>query len=122
MTAEQSTVRPGRVGHVGGFHEGELEVQERAGVAEEAARLEGMLAPAQLGGGAAIFLSQQRFAVLGARDEDGRLWASPLTGRPGFLEAAPSELTVKARPSEEDPLRAFTAGQSGAVIAMDLMR
>lgn len=55
-----------------GFHEGELSVQRRAGVELEAARLEGMLAPARLAGGAAKFLGQREFAVLTARDGRGK--------------------------------------------------
>ncbi len=57
-----STVR------VRGFHEGELAVQERAGVALEAARLTGMLAPADLRGGLGRFLAGRSYAAMAARD------------------------------------------------------
>ncbi|WP_086867679.1 hypothetical protein [Streptomyces viridochromogenes] len=66
-----------------GFHEGERTVQARAGATEEAARLHGMLRPPWLGGGLRAALAARTFAVLTARDRDGALWISPLTGRPG---------------------------------------
>jgi predicted pyridoxine 5'-phosphate oxidase superfamily flavin-nucleotide-binding protein len=107
---------------VAGFHEGEREVQLRAGLGEEAARLEGMLAPALVSGGAAMFLAAQPFAVLVARDGDDRLWASPLFGRPGFLEGRGTELGIRAVPGAGDPLHRLPAGQRAAVIAVDLQR
>jgi hypothetical protein len=56
------------------------EVEHAAG-GIDAARLAGMLEPAQLRGGIAGFLSQRTFAVITGRDADGRLWTSPLGGR-----------------------------------------
>ena len=40
-----------------GFHEGELAVQQRAGVRADAARLAGMLGEPDLDGGAGLFLA-----------------------------------------------------------------
>ena len=108
--------------HVPGFHEGERAVQQQAGLSEEAARLEGMLAPALLSRGAAMFLALQRFAVLAARDAGQALWASPLVGQAGFLQGEDESLSVLAVPDEGDPLRDLAAGQSAAVIAVDLQR
>ena len=120
---------PGREGwrrvvtvHDTGFHDGEREVQIRAGVREEAARLEGMLAPAGLRGGSAHFLAAQAFAVLVARDQEGGLWASPLIARPGFLRGQDRVLAVHASPDPGDPLHGLRAGQDVAVIAPDLER
>lgn len=87
-----------------GFHDGELDVQHRAGMRREAARLEGMLAPAHLDGGAARFLAQRELAVLTGRDRDGRLWTSPLPGPPGFLDAHGMTLGVHATPPAGGPL------------------
>lgn len=103
-----------------GFHDGELAVQQRAGVAAAAARLSGMLAPAQLREGVARFLAARAFAALTARDEAGRLWLSPLTGQPGFLDVtSATELTVHAAPVPEDPLHALPAGQPVALIVVE---
>ncbi len=97
---------------VGGFHGGELAVQRQAGVAGLAARLSGMLAPAELRGGIARFLADRTFAALTARDQAGRLWISPLTGPAGFLSpTSASTLTVHAVPVAGDPLHALPAGQ-----------
>lgn len=103
----------------GRFHAGELAVQQRAGVSDDAARLEGMLAPAHLSGGAAGFLAQRRFAVLTGRDDSGRLWTSPLVGEPGFLDARETTLIVHAEPADGDPLHDLPAGQQVGLIAME---
>jgi hypothetical protein len=108
--------------HVSGFHEGERAVQAQAGLVEEAARLEGMLDPAQLSGGAAMFLALQRFAVLAARDVGRALWATPLIAPPGFLQGQGASLRVLTTPAEGDPLHDLSPGQSAAVIAVDLQR
>ena len=98
-----------------GFHHGELEVQRRAGVGTEAARLSGMLAPAWLDGGVARFLAQREFAALTARDRDGRLWISPLLGPAGFLDGHGTTLDVHALPDIDPP-----AGQPVGLIAVEL--
>jgi predicted pyridoxine 5'-phosphate oxidase superfamily flavin-nucleotide-binding protein len=101
------------------FHPGELEVQHRAGVSREAARLEGMLAAPRLDGGAANFLARREFAVLTARDGAGRLWTSPLLGPAGFLEAHGTSLDVHAAPSAADPLAGMPAGGPAGLIAIE---
>lgn len=103
-----------------GFHEGELAVQRRAGVSEDAARLAGMVAPSRLSGGAARFLAERTFAAITARDTGGSLWLSPLTGPPGFLHVdAPTTLAVRTSPAEGDPLRGLPADQPAGVIVVE---
>jgi uncharacterized protein len=101
------------------FHAGELEVQRRAGVAREAARLEGMLGAPHLDGGAARFLAQREFAALSARDAGGRLWTSPLLGPAGFLEARGATLRVHATVPSSDPLAGLPIGQQVGLIAVE---
>lgn len=106
------------------FHEGELAVQQRAGVRAEAARLDRMLEPLEEGGlgvGAGLFLSQQRFAALTARDGAGRLWTSPLIGPAGFLVAT-DLLTVLVPPPPGDPLHGVPAGQDVGLVVLDPAR
>jgi predicted pyridoxine 5'-phosphate oxidase superfamily flavin-nucleotide-binding protein len=103
-----------------GFHEGELAMQRRAGVAREASRLEGMLMPGDLSGGAQAFLADRELAVLTARDGSGRLWTSPLVGSPGFLDADGSTLRVHGAPGGLDPLDSLPAGQAAGLVAIDL--
>ncbi|MFJ5228952.1 pyridoxamine 5'-phosphate oxidase family protein [Kitasatospora sp. NPDC088391] len=103
-----------------GFHEGELAVQLRAGATRQAARLAGMLAPADLSGGATRFLAGRTFAAIAARDTDGALWTSPLTGPPGFLHASsPTTLDVRALPAAGDPLEDLPAHQAVGLIALE---
>lgn len=101
-----------------GFHDGELAVQRRAGVAEDAARLEGMLGPVRLDG-AARFLVQRDFAVITGRDAEGRLWTSPLRGEPGFLDATESTLDVHSGLDQDDPLVGMPARQPVGLIVID---
>lgn len=103
-----------------GFHEGELAVQRRAGVAEDASRLAGMLAPAELRGGVTRFLAERTFAAITARDTDGSLWISPLAGPPGFLHvASPATLDVRTAPADGDPLRHLPAQQPVGLIVVE---
>lgn len=101
------------------FHPGELAVQRAAGVAQDAARLEGMLAAPRLDGAAAMFLAQREFAVLTARDAAGRLWTSPLAGQAGYLQAHGSTLDVLAALSKTDPLAGLPTGQQTGLIAVE---
>jgi uncharacterized protein len=103
-----------------GFHDGELAVQQRAGVRQEAERLAAMLEPVQLRGGLVAFLADRTFGVITARDASGRLWTSPLAGRPGFLEAADaSTLVIHVRLPEGDPLHGLPAGQKAGLVIVE---
>lgn len=103
-----------------GFHDGELAVQDRAGVRVQAARLgEAMLATPDLNGGMGAFLAARDFAVLTGRDADGRLWTSPLFSSTGFLQAHDRELKVHALPSPGDPLHDLAAQQPVGLLAIE---
>ena len=103
-----------------GFHGGELAVQQRAGVEVQAARLRGMIEPTQLRGGTGAFLAERTVAVITARDAAGRLWTSPLTGRPGFLTVtSPTTLTVGAVPLVGDPLHRLPPAQPVGMIVIE---
>jgi hypothetical protein len=104
------------------FHEGELAVQQLAGVRADADRLAGMLAPPHLDGGPARFLGERTFAALSGRDPEGRLWTAPLVGQTGFLDAAATTLRIHGLPVSGDPLRELPAGQAVGLIAMDFAR
>ncbi|MFG2819552.1 pyridoxamine 5'-phosphate oxidase family protein [Kitasatospora sp. NPDC048365] len=102
------------------FHPGERAAQARAGVADRAdhvGRSIGSTIPAV----AARFLTERRMLVVGAADREGRLWATALTGEPGFLRAADaSTLAVAARPAPGDPLaEALAAPVEVGTIALD---
>jgi predicted pyridoxine 5'-phosphate oxidase superfamily flavin-nucleotide-binding protein len=104
-----------------GFHAGELSVQERAGVREQAAKIGGSIHHA-VPPAAKAFLEQRRFVVLATSDPTGRPWASIVTGPPGFASAPePLELRIDASPVHGDPLRGNLAGSRFAgLLAIDL--
>src|SRR4051812_14044455 len=97
------------------YHPGELAVQERAGVVDRAARLEGMFMD-ELPPVAAEFLATQPWIVLGAADAEDRMWATVLYGRPGFITAPnPSAVHIAARPQAGDPLANAPDGPIGGL-------
>src|SRR5579859_1267426 len=119
MSESTAPVEPGHRADVG-FHAGEVAVQQRAGTREEAKRLAPMLDPAELRGGIVSFLADRTFAAITARDSDGRLWTSPLTGPAGFLEAVtPTTLEIHARLPEDDPLHRLPAGQPVGLVVVE---
>jgi uncharacterized protein len=103
-----------------GFHAGELAVQRKAGVRDEAARLSRMVGPAELSGGIARFLARRTLLVITGRDEAGRVWTSPLTGAPGFLEVrSGTQLAIHAAFPLGDPLHGIAAGQKAGMVIVD---
>lgn len=106
-----------------GFHEGELHVQQQAGVLADASGLEAMLDSRDLSPGTAMFLAQRTLAAISARDAGGVLWVSPLVGPAGFLDVVgPRDLRIEAVPSIGDPLRGLPTGQEVGLIAVDFAR
>ena len=89
---------------MGTFHEGERAVQAQAGVVAEARGL-GRGISSGIPPGAQPFLEAQRLAVLAGIDTAGHVWASLVTGNPGFI-TAPSlrRLRLAAGLSDADPL------------------
>ena len=88
------------------FHDGEVEVQSRRGVREDAERVGGIIA-ATIPPAVARLLANQRIAVVASLDARGRPWASVLTGQPGFIRAVDDRLLrLAAAPRQDDPLSA----------------
>lgn len=100
------------------FHSGEIEVQMRAGVEDIARRVGGVIR-STIPPVAKEFLRDQRMVVVSTVDSNGRLWASILTGDPGFIEAL-DERTVKidSKPILGDPLveDLITGGDIGILV------
>lgn len=87
------------------YHRGELEAQRRAGVQQQARRIEkivGTVIPLA----ARDFLRRQPFAVLSSVDVQGHVWLSALAGVPGFMHA-PDErsMVVNVTAAQYDALR-----------------
>jgi uncharacterized protein len=103
-----------------GYHDGELAVQQRAGVRAEAHRLVRMLDTAELRGGVTQFLAQRTLAAVTGRDPQGRLWTSPLTGPTGFVEVVDTgTLRIHAVPRVGDPLHGLGVGQPLGLVAIE---
>jgi uncharacterized protein len=86
------------------FHSGEIAVQERAGVRDIAEDVGEGIAD-HLPPGASEFLERRQMAVLGTIDHRGNVWASVVTGEPGFIETVDDRtLKIAARISSSDPL------------------
>lgn len=86
------------------YHTGELATQARAGVQDMARRV-GQTIHSLIPLAAQNFLGSQLMAILGTVDANGRVWASLLTGQPGFMQAV-NERTVRIETSlvSGDPL------------------
>src|SRR5215831_4128509 len=86
------------------FHPGEIAVQTRAGVTADAAEVgEGILE--HIPGGVRDFLAPRRMVVIASLDARGRVWASVVTGEPGFLSLLDNRtVRVGALSPEGDPL------------------
>ncbi|TLF79415.1 pyridoxamine 5'-phosphate oxidase family protein [Nocardia cyriacigeorgica] len=105
------------------FHAGERMVQQRMGQADIAGRV-GRMIRRDIPAVAADFLAEQSMVVLGAADTYGRMWASQLSGPPGFLRAAGADtVLVDARPAPGDPLHEASAHEIGVgMIALQPQR
>ncbi|WP_282792426.1 pyridoxamine 5'-phosphate oxidase family protein [Streptomyces sp. CC224B] len=104
------------------YHRGSRAVQDRVGVRGLADHVGRSIGPG-IRPVAAAFLELQPMLVVGARDPDsGRVWASPLTGKPGFVRATGAhQVSVAGRAGAGDPLAAALgrAGTPVGTIALD---
>ncbi|WP_405859581.1 pyridoxamine 5'-phosphate oxidase family protein [Streptomyces sp. NBC_01515] len=87
------------------YHAGSRTVQDRAGVRELADHV-GRIIGQGIKPVAAAFLELQPLLILGAADPTtGKVWASPLTGTPGFVRATgPHQISITGGPRTADPL------------------
>lgn len=89
---------------MGKFHTGEIAVQEQAGVHWMARRV-GNGIGSEIYDAAAAFLQTLPLVIVASRDASHQVWASILTGSPGFLEAiSATTLRIAATPQQGDPL------------------
>ncbi|MFJ8127669.1 pyridoxamine 5'-phosphate oxidase family protein [Streptomyces hydrogenans] len=102
------------------YHHGSLAVQARLGVQQAAAHIAPSINPG-IRPVAAAFLEAQPMLVLGAAAPDGRVWASLLTGEPGFARATgPHTVSVAGGLAPHDPLAgALAAATAVGTIALD---
>lgn len=79
------------------FHEGELAVQRRAGVVDTAAKV-GRIIESEIPPAFAAFVMSRQSLVVARPEEDGRVWASLVTGSPGFARALDERRLLIATP------------------------
>lgn len=101
------------------FHAGELEVQKRAGVAKEAARVAGVMR-SSIPPVAAQFLQQQPMLILATTNSDS-VWASMIFGNPGFATAVDEHtVEVNVRLSRAHlPFADLSEGAPIGILAID---
>lgn len=105
--------------HTWTYNVGEQAVQQRAGAMSRAERNASAIHTA-VPGGAAAFLAEQPFVVIGAAGDEGRVWCSLVNGCPGFAHAVDEHtVRVSTRPPADDPLSAITVGSSVGMIAIE---
>jgi hypothetical protein len=86
------------------YHEGELAVQQRAGVAANAERI-GRSIHGEIPEAARRFAAERGFVIVGTADGEGQVWATILRGTPGFVSSPSADrLRIDARPLPGDPL------------------
>ncbi|MBL7260845.1 pyridoxamine 5'-phosphate oxidase family protein [Paractinoplanes lichenicola] len=86
------------------YHRGELIAQRRAGLLDEAVHVAAMI-NTKIPYFARTFLAEQPMLVIGGADHRGDVWATLLTGEPGFITVTgPSTFEVAATPAPGDPL------------------
>jgi predicted pyridoxine 5'-phosphate oxidase superfamily flavin-nucleotide-binding protein len=98
------------------YHDGELEMQQRAGVRQLADRVGGIINNA-IHPAMAAFLAAQRFVIVATVDAAGALSASLLGGAPGFA-AATNERTVRIAPAFGHPERVLEDVDATGVIGL----
>ena len=105
---------------MGLYHDGELAVQRRAGVVEQAARVGRIVRPT-IPEAARAFAAARGFVILGAAGARGRVWATLLQGPPGFLSVPVEDLLrIAAVPPSDDPLApALATGCDVGVLVID---
>ncbi|HEY4316263.1 MAG TPA: pyridoxamine 5'-phosphate oxidase family protein [Herbaspirillum sp.] len=93
--------------HSTSWHEGEVAIQRRAGVAEQMAPIASYVNIDRLADQHRRFFPQLPFAAAGTVAANGDAWATILCGHPGFLQSPdPGRLRVQAHISPSDPARA----------------
>ena len=106
-----------------GYHAGELAMQAWAGTVDRAAAMErtihGTMPPVLQ-----QFLARQTWVIIAAEDAEAMVWASVLTGDPGFLSTTDGGiLHVDAVPGPGDPLSHLgdqAVAQDTGFLAIDL--
>lgn len=88
------------------YHEGELFVQDRTDQRDTGLKNGSVIAD-RIVKGALRFIEQQPFIVTGTTDDSGRVWASVIAGRPGFMSASEQSIEIDLTQTLPNPLDPF---------------
>jgi predicted pyridoxine 5'-phosphate oxidase superfamily flavin-nucleotide-binding protein len=104
------------------WHKGEVELQRHAGVADRMAAIGGHVIRDHLIEQHRAFFPRLPFVAVGAVDPASDVWATMISGEPGFLSSPdPSTLMVAARRDWTDPADAgLENGQAVALLGIEL--
>ena len=104
------------------WHEGEIALQRSVGLDEPLAEIGPKVVRDHLIEQHRAFFPLLSFAVLGAVDPAGDVWATLRAGKPGFLSSPdPSRLDLAIRPDPYDPAEAgLREGEPAALLGIDL--
>jgi predicted pyridoxine 5'-phosphate oxidase superfamily flavin-nucleotide-binding protein len=104
------------------FHAGEQRVQTRVGVRSQVERMGRNMIREQMPDPHRELFEALPLLVVGSMDADGRVWASLLSGAPGFISSPTSDtLRIQARPALGDPLAArLTPGSPLGLLGIQL--
>jgi ferredoxin-NADP reductase/predicted pyridoxine 5'-phosphate oxidase superfamily flavin-nucleotide-binding protein len=104
------------------WHEGEVAIQRRAGVATEMDRIAQYVNVNVLVAQHRTFFANLAFVLVGTVDHAGNSWATVLTGFPGFLHSPdPSTLRVSISANPSDPAQdGMKDGQAIGMLGIDL--
>lgn len=98
------------------FHQGEREVQDRAGTRARMQAAGPRLIRDQMPDEHRELFEKLPFLIAGVADASGQPWATVLAGKPGFVTTTPQEMRINALPDPIDP--AHAALQPGAAIGI----
>lgn len=103
------------------FHEGERELQLRAGSRKQLEALGSQLIRDQMPEQHRRFFAQLPFVIAGSVDREGQPWASLLCNPPGFINAPdPHRLSLAVLPMATDPLhQTLTTGAAIALLGIE---
>jgi len=103
------------------FHRGERQLQTALGVRDKVEKMGQRVIRDHVPEQHADFYADLPFVFLGSVDENGRPWASMLTGRAGFISTPePRTLLIDATPTTDDALQAnLTPGAPLGLLGID---
>jgi predicted pyridoxine 5'-phosphate oxidase superfamily flavin-nucleotide-binding protein len=88
------------------FHAGEQQVQRRVGVRDQVERAGRNMIREQMPDQHRALFELLPLLVVGSVDAEGRVWASLLSGEPGFIRSPSAKLlSIRAQPAPGDPLQ-----------------